>query len=54
MQFSQNNPENPYTEKKAKNKPSGYTSCSICSLMIQKTEVIFRGEKIVLKSFVKI
>ena len=27
----QNNPENSYTEKKVKHKPSGYAWCSICS-----------------------
>ena len=27
----QNNPENPYTEQKAKHKTSGYAWCSICS-----------------------
>ena len=50
----QNNPDNSYTEKKVKQKPSGYAWCSICFLMRQKTDAIFIGEKIVLKSFVKI
>ena len=54
MQYCQNNPKNSYTERKAKHKPSGYAWCSICSLMIQKTNAIFIGEKIVLKSYVKI
>ena len=31
MQSSQNNPENSYTEKKVKHKPSGCAWCSICS-----------------------
>ena len=31
MKYCQNNPENSYTEKKAKHKPSGYAWCSICS-----------------------
>ena len=30
-QYCQNNPENSYTENKAKHKLSGYTWCSICS-----------------------
>ena len=54
MQYCQNNPENSYTEKKAKYKPSGYTWCSICSFDDKKTDAIFIGERIVLKSFVKI
>ena len=31
MRSCQNNPENCYTEKKVKHKPSGYAWCSICS-----------------------
>ena len=31
VQYCQNNPENSYTEKKVKHKPSGYAWCSICS-----------------------
>ena len=50
VQFSQNNRENSYTEKKAKQNHG--VQCS--RLMIQKTDTIFIGEKIVLKSFVKI
>ena len=49
-QYCQNNPKNSYTQKKAQHKPSGYAWC----LMIQKTSSIFIGERIVLKSFVKI
>ena len=54
MRSRKNNPENSYTEKKVKHKPSGYAWCSICSLDDTKTDAIFTGEKIVLKSFVKI
>ena len=32
MRSRKNNPENSYTEKKVKHKPSGYAWCSICSL----------------------
>ena len=46
----QNNPENPYTEKKAKHKISGYAWCSICSFDETKNRAIFIGEKIVLKN----
>ena len=31
IRYCQNNPENSYTEKKTKHKPSGYAWCSICS-----------------------
>ena len=41
----QNNPENSYTVKKIKRKPSGHAWCSICSLMRQKTNAIFIEEK---------
>ena len=51
----QNNPENSYTEKKkVKHKPSGYAWCPICLFDDTKKDAIFTGEKIVLKSFVKI
>ena len=53
MQSCQNNPENSYTEKKVKYRPLGYAWCSICSFDDTKN-AIFIGEKIVLKSFVKI
>ena len=46
----QNNPENPYTEKKAKHKISGYAWCSICSFDETKNRAFFIGEKIVLKN----
>ena len=54
MASCQNNPENSYTEKKAKHKPSGYPWCSICSFDDTKNKHYFIGERIVLKSFVKI
>ena len=47
----QNNPGNSYTEKKATHKPIGV---QYARLMIQKTNATFVGERIVLKSFVKI
>ena len=40
----QNNPENSYTEKKVKHKPSGYAWCSICSFDDTKTDAIYRGK----------
>ena len=54
IQYCQNNPENSYTEKKAKHKPSGYAWCSICSFDDTKNKHYFIGEMTVLKSFVKI
>ena len=53
-EYGQNNPENSYTEKKDKHKPSGYAWCSICSFDDKKKDAIFIGERILLKSFVKI
>ena len=45
MKYCQNNPENSYTEKKAKHKPSGYAWCSICSFDNTKNERYFyRGK----------
>ena len=45
MQYCQNNPENSYTEKKAKHKPSGYAWCSICSFDDTKNKRYFyRGK----------
>ena len=55
--YCQNNPKNSYTERKAKHKPSGYAWCSTCSFDDTKNKpyiYIFIGEKIVLKSYVKI
>ena len=41
----QNNPENSYTEKKVKHKPSGYAWCSICSFDTTKNGLYFyRGK----------
>ena len=54
MQYCQNNPENSYTEKKAKHKPSGYAWCSICSFDDTKNKHYFYRGKDLLKSFVKI
>ena len=45
VQSSQNNPENSYTEKKVKHKPSEYAWCLYAHLMRQKTDAIFIGEK---------
>ena len=57
-QYCQNNPRKSYTEKKAKHKPSMVTEdthgIQYAHLMIQKTDAIFIGERIVLKIFVKI
>ena len=41
MQYCQNNPENPYTQKKAKHKPSGYAWCSIRSFDDTKKQTLF-------------
>ena len=54
MRSCKNNPENSYTEKKAKHKPSGYAWCSICSFDDTKTDAIFIEDRIALKIFVKI
>ena len=54
MRPCQNNPENSYTEKKVKHKPSGYAWCSICSFDETKNRCYFYRGKGVLKSFVKI
>ena len=50
----QNNLENSYTEKKVKHKLRDTHGVQYACLMRQKTDAIFIGEKIVLKSFVKI
>ena len=52
MRSCQSNPENVYTEKNVKCKPSGYAWCSISSFDETNPDAIFIGEKIVLKSFV--
>ena len=51
---SQNNPENSYTGKKVKHKPSGYAWCSICLFDDIKSRCYFYRGKDLLKSFVKI
>ena len=43
----QNNPENSYTQRKAKHEPSGYTFSLICSFDEKKTVANFKEEKIV-------
>ena len=50
----QNNPENSYTEKKLRTNLQDTHGVQYARLMRQKTDTIFRREKIVLKSFVKI
>ena len=50
----QNNPENSYTEKKLSTNLQDTHGVQYARLMRQKTDAIFMGEKIVLKSFVKI
>ena len=49
-----NNPENSYTEKKLSTNCQDMHSVQYARLMMQKTNAIFIGENIVLKSFVKI
>ena len=45
MWSCQNNPENFYTEKKVKHKPSGYTWCSICLFDDAKNRrYLYRGK----------
>ena len=41
MRSCKNNPENSYTEKKVKHKPSGYAWCSICSFDDTKNRCYF-------------
>ena len=54
MQYCQNNPENSYTEKKLSTNLQDTHGVQYARLMIQETGAIFIGERIVLKSFVKI
>ena len=54
MQYCQNNPKNSYIEKKLSINLQDTHGVQYAHLMIQKTNAIFIGEKIVLKSFVKI
>ena len=42
--FCQNNPENFYTEKKAKHKPSGYARSLICLFDDTKNKHFYRGK----------
>ena len=53
MRFCQNNPENSYTEKKIKHKPSGYAWCSICSFDDTKSRCYFYRGKDCIKKFYK-
>ena len=54
MQYCQNNPKNSYIEKKLSINLQDTHGVQYAHLMIQKTNAIFIGERIVLKSFVKI
>ena len=49
----QNNPENSYTQKKLRTNLQDTHGVQYARLMMQKTDAILIGEKIVLKSFVK-
>ena len=49
----QNNPENSYTEKKVKRKPSGYSRCSVCSFDETKNRRYFYRGKVCIKKFCK-
>ena len=53
MKYCQNNPENSYTEKKAKHKPSGYAWCSICSFDDKKNRRYFYRRKDCIEKFCK-
>ena len=53
MQSSQNNPENSYTEKNDKHKPSGYAWCSICSFDDTKNRRYFYRRKDCIEKFFK-
>ena len=52
-QNCQNHPENSYTEKKAKHKPSGYAWCSICSFDDTKNKRYFYRGKDCIEKFCK-
>ena len=52
-QSCQNNPENSYTEKKVKHKPSGYLWCLSCLFDKTKNGIIFIEKNTILKSFAK-
>ena len=53
VQSCQNDLENSYTEKKAKNKPSGYAWCLICSFDDTKNKSCFYREKNCTEKFCK-
>ena len=53
MQSCKNNPENSYTEKKVKHKPSGYPWCSICSFDDTKNRRYFYRGKDCIEKFCK-
>ena len=53
VQSCQNNPENSYTEKKVKHKPSGYAWCSICSFDDTKNRRYFYMGKDRVEKFCK-
>ena len=53
VQSYQNNPENFYTEKKAKHKPSGYAWCSICSFDDTRNRRYFYRGKDCIEKFCK-
>ena len=54
IQSCKNNLESSYTEKKTRQNLQDTHGVQYVRLMIQKTDAIFIGERIVLKSFVKI
>ena len=53
-QYCQNNPKNSYTEKRLSTNPQDVHGIQYAILMIQKTNTIFIGERIVLQSFVEL
>ena len=53
MRSFKNNPENAYTEKKVKHKPSGYPWCSICSFDDTKNRLYFYSGKDYIEKFCK-
>ena len=53
MSSCKNNPENSYTEKRAKHKPSGYAWCSICSFDDTKNKRYFYRGKDCIEKFCK-
>ena len=53
LRSCQNNPENSYTEKKVKHKPSGYAWCSVCSFHKTKNRCYFCRGKGFIEKFCK-